>query len=362
MKIGLLTFHCSHNYGATLQGYALQEVLKELGHDVETIDYRPDFLVYPLYPKYLVATRNIPKLLEHLFYATISGLKRRKVFGRFIKQHFNLSKCINKDYIPESYDAVVIGSDQIWNLAITKGDTKYFADFGGKKGNRKYIAYAASMEAQTLSPEKEEVCRRCIPYFDSIAVRESNLIPLIQPFTNTKLEHVVDPALLINPKVWEDMAVKPKKERYVLLYQVRFNKQARVFAQKVADQYGVELIEIACTPKVERQKGVTVLHDATPEEFLGWIKYATCVVTSSYHGLVFSLVFKKEFYSLHLGDGADSRSSLLLKEIGIGDREIDINKYNKLSPLNNLDFKEIIENKRQNSIKFLQEQFIHTTI
>lgn len=354
MKIGLLTFHCSQNYGATLQGYALQEVMKELGHEVETIDYRPDFLVYPLYPKYLVATRNIPKLLEHLFYATISGLKRRKVFGRFIKQHFNLSKCINKDYIPESYDAVVIGSDQIWNLAITKGDTKYFADFGGEKGNRKYIAYAASMEAQTLSPEKEEVCRRCIPYFDSIAVRESNLIPLIQPYTNTKLEHVVDPALLINPTVWEDMAVKPKKEKYVLLYQVRYNKQARVFARELADQYGVELIEIACTSKVERQKGYTVLHDASPEEFLGWIKYATCVVTSSYHGLIFSLVFKKDFYSLHLGDGADSRSGLLLKQVGLKERDVTLNSMPIKLSINYSGVDAIIMEKRNCSRLFLK--------
>lgn len=358
MKIGLLTFHCSHNYGATLQGYALQEVLKELGHDVETIDYRPDFLVYPLYPKYLVATRNIPKLLEHLFYATISGLKRRKVFGRFIKQHFNLSKRINGDFIPKPYEAIVIGSDQIWNLAITKGDTKYFADFGGEKGTRKYIAYAASMEAQTLSPEKEEVCRRCIPYFDSIAVRESNLIPLIQPYANTKLEHVVDPALLINPTVWEDMAVKPKKEKYVLLYQVRYNKQARVFARELADQYGVELIEIACTPKVERQKDHTVIHDATPEEFLGWIKYATCVVTSSYHGLIFSLVFKKEFYSLHLGDGADSRSGLLLEEVGLTSRNATLDSPTNRVSVNYSDVNKKIIEKRNNSFLFLTTSLI----
>lgn len=353
MKVGLLTFHCSQNYGATLQGYALQEVLKELGHEVETIDYRPNFLVYPLYPKYLVATRNIPKLLEHLFFATVSGLKRRKIFELFIKQNFNLSKRVNRDFLPEPYEAVVIGSDQIWNLAITKGDTKYFADFGGEKGEKRYIAYAASMEAQELTPSKEQICKRCIPYFDAIGVRERNLLSLVQPLTKKKLHHVVDPALLISPRVWKDMAKVPEREKYVLLYQVRYDKNARVFAKKVADSYGVELVEIACTPQVERENGICVLHEATPEEFLGWIQNATCVVTSSYHGLIFSLVFEKEFYSLHLGDGADSRSGLLLEEVGLNDRDVTVDSQLTEQPINySVVNKKIIE-KRNNSLLFL---------
>ena len=354
MKVGLLTFHCSQNYGATLQGYALQEVIKELGHEVEIIDYRPGFLVYPLYPRYLVVTRNIPKLIEHIFYATLSGLKRRRVFNHFIQERFSLSKSINKKFLPEPYDAIVIGSDQIWNLGITKGDTKYFADFRGEKGKRKYIAYAASMETQSLSHEKEEICKRCIPLFDSIGVRESNLIQLIQPFTKTKLEHVVDPALLVNPQLWERLAVKPPKTNYVLFYQVRHHTLARNYAEKVAKLYDAELVEIACTPKVERENGITVLHETSPEEFLGWIKYATCVVTSSYHGLIFSLVFKRDLYSLRLGDGADSRSSLLLKQMGVQVNEVN---PDTLPVKKSIDYSKVCETiyrEQHNSLNHLQ--------
>ncbi len=353
MKIGLLTFHCSQNYGASLQGYALQEVLKELGHDVKTIDYRPDFLVYPLYPRYLILTKNILKLVEHIIWATISGLKRRKAFNRFLSKYYDLAPKVAETEITKDFDAIVIGSDQIWNTKITQGDTKYFADFGYPKGSQKYIAYAASMEATKLSEEKERICKRCIPYFDAIGVRERNLIELIKPYSQVDIEHVADPVLLSSPDRWHKMAVKPQKDNYVLLYQVRYDKRAREFAKKTAKVYGAELVEISSTPKVEKEDDY-IIHDATPEEFVGWIKYANCVVTSSYHGLIFSLVFEKDFYSLHLGDGADSRSSLLLDEVELKNRNIEIEYTPKKEHIDYTLVKPLIKTMRIQSRAFLQ--------
>ena len=155
MKIGILTFHCAHNYGAVLQCYAMQEFLRCKGHDVEVINYRPKYLLEPY--KTFKVKRFLSKkpirlskgvIIEFILFPT--RLKRFNGFEKFIKNRLSLSEKATCSSISPKYDVYIAGSDQIWNPKITHGfDSVFFADFPFIKNMKKYISYAASMEAKT---------------------------------------------------------------------------------------------------------------------------------------------------------------------------------------------------------------------
>ena len=157
MKIGILTFHCAHNYGAVLQCYALQEVLKGMGHTVEVMDYRPSYLKapYDIVSFRRIQSRNPIRLMKGMiseFLSLPERIIRHKGFDRFIKEQL----CLSAPGIPSDCDAYVMGSDQIWNPGITQGfDGVYFGYLPFPKGHRSYIAYAASMEREALDDSEK---------------------------------------------------------------------------------------------------------------------------------------------------------------------------------------------------------------
>ena len=228
MRIGILTFHCAHNYGAVLQCYALQETLKGMGHNVEIIDYRPEYLIKP-YDVINFKRISSPTILGQLKKCLLETvvlpkrLKRHKAFSRFINHKLNLSERVVEDKIPIKYDVYVMGSDQIWNPKITKGfDAVYFGDFTYAKENRKYIAYAASMAVIELDEPSKCYLSNALSNFNAISVRERQLVPLLQPLLKNKIDVVLDPTLLVNPEIWENIARSSHiKGKYVLVYQIR---------------------------------------------------------------------------------------------------------------------------------------------
>lgn len=319
MKIGILTFHCAHNYGAVLQCYALQETLKAMGHEVEVIDYRPNFLLLPYkvwdihrYTAYNSFFRSILECLK-----LYRRLVRYRAFNSFIKTRLNLTK---EQTISSSFDIYIMGSDQIWNPGITKGFHKpYFGYFDFPKGSRKYIAYAASMETSFLDKEAEGFYAKALDNFDAVSVREQMLADLLQPLTLKKIETVLDPTLLADAAIWHAIAKQPPVDyKYVLVYQVIYNESTRIIAQNVANQIGAKVVEV--TAWVDRKYRANVYQCCSPEEFLGWIKYASCIVTTSFHGTAFSVIFNKPFYCIKFG--GDTRSLSLLQMLGLEYRMI----------------------------------------
>ena len=324
MKIGILTFHCAHNYGAVLQCYALQETLKDMGHDVEVIDYRPEYLLAPyrifdyhrLFP---AKTMQLIKNLGREFLIFNRRRKRYKAFNDFISTRLNLSGQIQGNDIPSKYDIYIMGSDQIWNPKITKGfDPVYFGEFLFDKGEKKYISYAASMEVNSLNEDEKSFYKKSLANFDSISVRESQLAALLQPLTDKKIEFVLDPTLLADINIWNKIAESPNiNVKYVLVYQVRINDNALRIANEIAKKNGAIVINILtyCTPYLNRHK----LQCESPERFLGLIKNAFCVVTTSFHGTAFSIIFNRPFYSISIGS-YDTRVMSLLRNVGLEKR------------------------------------------
>ncbi len=358
MKIGILTFHCAHNYGAVLQCYALQETLKSLGHKVEIIDYKPNYLVSPYRSFYSKRLRGC-NLLERVkafvkeFLLMPKRIKRYNAFQSFIKNRLNLSRTVKGKDIPLQYDTYIIGSDQIWNPKITNGfDSVFFGNFNFAKNGRTYISYAASMEAKIIDKETEAYYRKALMNFDALSVREIQLKTLLQPLTEKNIELVLDPTLLADKKIWDKIAERPDIDRkYILVYEVRQDSNTERVAQQLAKEIDAEVIKI--TAGLNLCYSSNIKQCESPEKFIGWIKYADCIITTSFHGTAFSIIFNRPFYCLKLDDGADTRSASLLNSLSLEDRFID--KTSNLT-FTSIDFSEAnkrLANMQVKSLTFL---------
>ena len=324
MKVGILTFHCAHNYGAVLQAYALQQYISQLGHTVEIIDIRPSFLGY---------RRNVIRQcisFKHPFESIkrlrdemkIYKLRQQRWdgFNNFITKRLHLSERCNQ--VPDNFDAYIVGSDQVWNMKTTRGlYPPYFCDFGFPKQKKIYASYAASMEITEFSQQQKSLLQRKLSIFDFIGVREDKMVGLIENLIGRDVYKNLDPTLLVDTKIWESLPLYPvQSKKYVLLYKVWSDNNSRRIAQLIANKLGAEVIELVSWLDVKTNHNK--YQAATPEMFVSLIKYADYVVTDSFHGTAFSIIFQKDFYCVKVNDG-QNRMSDILSSLGLYDRFVD---------------------------------------
>lgn len=296
MKIGILTFHRAHNYGAMLQTYALQKYLNKLGHKVYVIDYFPlsfkrtyrrNFPALPRNPFYLC------KILKDELFIHKDRIKRYDSFSNFMESNLNLYP-YKDGFDGHEFDHIFIGSDQVWNKTLFRGFDKMFWGTGLKC---KYSSYAASMA--WYRPEKEEISifLRHIENFNNISVRETDAMEYLKQITTKKINVVCDPTLLLSEEEWNDLSNKTiETERYVLCYNLVRSAECYKLAEAIAKERGCKVLHLVASANISNPEGA--LTTAGPQEFLSYFKQAEYVVTSSFHGTVFSLIFKKQFYSL----------------------------------------------------------------
>lgn len=359
MRIGILTFHCAENYGAVLQCYATQEFLRSKGHDVSVINYRPDYLLSPYHVFYfrrllcrnpLRCVVNLVKELVHL----PKRVYRRKAFLGFIRKHLSLTTAVDQENIPFDFEGYVVGSDQIWNTKITNGfDDVYFCNFSFPKEGKRYIAYAASMgKAEFMDDGAKSYVRNAINHFDAVSVRECDVQRLLQPLSSLFIRQVLDPTLMVDPQIWEKFVSFPLIPRkYVAVYEVRIDMNTHRIATDIARQIGGEVVIIdswLSLHRNERHKAVS------PENFVNVIKHAACVITTSFHGTAFSIIFNRPFYTVKLNDGADSRSQSLLDTLRLGERAVDMHSTPSFTPIDYSESNTILMALRNESQDFLQ--------
>lgn len=329
MKIGILTFHRALNFGAILQCYGLYSVLKELGHEPEIIDYRPDSIerYRNLYSSTTMSQYNsfLPKVKEFIASLLITNgrIKASRNFDNFIKRNFRVS---DPFYVAKAavtgYDVIVFGSDQIWSPSICFGfDKMYWGQF--EHGKTKLITYAASLGGHnTLSESDLKLIKQYIKSYDSVSVREKELHDMLKNRIGMEYPIVVDPTILVNSNVFDRITVKPKYKNYVLLFTLEPNDQAYDFAKRIADIHASQIVTLRALPSYKKDKNKTIHADAiSVEEFLGYFKYARYIVAISFHGTVFSVLFKKDFYSLKCSQG--DRAFNFLQSIGLEERMVD---------------------------------------
>lgn len=333
MKVGIFTFHCAANYGAVLQTYCLQEVLKGMGHEVYVIDYRPKYLFEP----YKIFSYNPESFGSYL--AKCKGLlraclvsfirwKRNRAFSKFISNHLNLYKLDLNDE-SNDFDAFVFGSDQIWNPKITNGfDKVYLGDFPAAKG-KKLISYAASEGSISyFSGENVDYFLSRLQHFDKVTVREESLVEYINQNSSIISEVVFDPVLLAGSTVLHNLLLENRikeesqKLPYLLLFQLTRNDDIVSYAEAIAKSKGLKLIEIATMR--ESIFNNCMKQTLSVEQLLSYFINATYIITSSFHGTVFSLLFKKQFNTISVDDSIDERALSLLKNLDLSDRMVNI--------------------------------------
>lgn len=322
-KCGIVTFHSAHNYGSVLQSYAMVMIMKKLGLDAELIDFRHPHTTAIYEWKLWTAYKNWKWNIKDFILRGILGIgkKREKVFRDFIDTKLPMSQRVsNRNEIPPTdYDVLVCGSDQIWNPVSTgENNPIYFLDFGMTSCR---FSYAASAGSSKFPPEEHEKYARYLENLRSIGVREQFLKDYIESEFQLESEVNPDPTLLVNRLEWEKIE-EPYlglPRQYLLVYTLVHASETLAFARQIGNKLGLPVVQICNTRglKGKLKKHVDyVLLDASPSQFVWLFNHARFIVTNTFHGNMFSVIFRKSFVHYDV-NGFDSRITTLHNAIGL---------------------------------------------
>ncbi len=306
MKIGIITFHWATNYGAVLQAYALQSYLSEQGHDVEIINYRP--------------LRNI--ILQRMTWIknlSFGSFAKERKLKRFRRENLITSKKVyssNKALLKANnvYDVIICGSDQVWNMSFiqyaekNKQTFSYYLDFLNDK--TKKVAYAASFGTNEITARFKSKIKECLSDFESISVRENSAKKMLCDI-GIESKIVVDPTLLLQANNYYFLPNNSKKWHDLFVY--RLHKNQCLFDK-------VESYLTSTINSVKTSKNMSI------EDWLQSIKNSNFVLTNSFHGVVFSIIFRVPFLSV-LVEGSDMNDRILTLLSSVGLQERCINEF-----------------------------------
>lgn len=323
-KIGIVTFHRALNYGAVMQTYALQNFLSDMGYDTKVIDYKCPFIEKCYSPFFVSDGKYFNAIIRGILFGGMI-VKKRKKFERFLKNYIDLSKTyhdsdeMKKDR--QNYSYFISGSDQVWSPISAGFDEFYFLPFAE---DRQKLSYAASIGSTKLDADTKEELYRRIKGFSVLSVREESAKQLLLGADSKRtIEVHPDPTLLLEREEWLKIADKPSVEdKYVLLFNVEKPVNDIVFAKKLASKRKLKVVYIN-DRTVKKDPEITYIEAPSPNEFLGLFANAEIVVTNSFHGTVFSVIFQKEFYvELENKKQRNIRIEGLLSQLMIPSRDI----------------------------------------
>lgn len=331
MKIKTITCHHAYNHGAMLQAYALQQFLSSHGHDVEVIDYRPnympdcevDFKYVPLhYNKFgLRWLYRLAKIQDNKL-----EQKRREAFEAFFKKFIRVTKHCYRDIEdlqnnPPQADLYIAGSDQIWNTVLPNGkDAAFYLDFGN---STRKISYAASFATDKIEEPYEDFVKQKLRNFNAITIREYSGINLLKSL-GYEGRVVVDPVFLLDVENWDIFYNHAcENEDFVLTYD--FEKKGSEIGEiaiRLAETNNCKIFSVGPFNVRYADKSFVAVG---PDTFVSLIKNARCVISNSFHATAFSIIFKKNFFVVNRKDGLNSRMKDLLKHYGLSNRLINKN-------------------------------------
>lgn len=329
-KIKIITLHCPINYGAALQAYALKTYLQKEGYDAELIDYRPKYVTEKqayTYAGSLSISKNYLKKVLYFLAKFPSRYRVKRNFGRFLKNELCSTGVVYHSFEelnanPPAADVYICGSDQIWNTNLKNGwDDSFFLSFV-KQGKK--CSYAASMAiSRKLEIEEQERFRRMLQKFNQISVREQDAVRILQTLTNQIIYCVLDPVFLLPKEEWIQLADKREmdvsEEDYILVYPMGNGENVYKIAQQLSKDTGLPVYSISQTIRctfTDKQ-----FNGNTPYQFLHLFQNAKYVVTNSFHGTAFSIIFRKNFWTCSVAN-TSSRLTSLLQNLEIMNRFI----------------------------------------
>lgn len=359
MIIKTITCHDVYNVGASLQAHALCEYLKQQGHDVKIIDYKPDYLS----KRYNFRSVDNPKYespcLIRWVYLVLKFPKRlleypgKKNFDRFREKYLPLTKRyrtleeLRND--PPEADLYIAGSDQIWNTLFQNGrDGAFYLDFAPRTTIK--ASYAASFATERIAPDWEEQVRDWLKNMDRIAVREKSSLKLLE-YLGVKGQAVLDPVFLLSKEYWEQMLLKRENERVIFVYDFDKNGFVKNLSLKMKNKLNLKI-----TTFFKADYADEYMKNAGPLEFLTKLYQAEVVISNSFHATVFSLIFHKDFFVIKRNENINVRMIDLLKLVGLEDRMVS--KEADLKKVKPIDWEKvdyIIQKEREKSMQYLIE-------
>ena len=334
MKICILTQPLGDNYGGLLQNYALQIALRRMGHDVWTEDRQrsrrtlKNRLQHNKYLRMLLGKKPLPKLYEP---TAIELSVLRKHTNQFICKNIQTTVPVygidKTDLLQYNFDAYVVGSDQVWRPSYSWGIFNYFLDFTHTQ-NVKRIAYAASfgVDSWEYTEEQTKRCIKLISKFDAVSIRENSGVDLCKKYLHREdVLHVIDPTMLLSKQDYCDLYLKeqtPSSEGNLLVYILDANNKKSAIIQTVSDVKGLKEFKVMPTKKF-KDVGSEYLSDCIFPSVTHWLRGfsdAEFVVTDSFHGCVFSLIFEKPFFVILNKERGSARFSSLLSTFGLTHR------------------------------------------
>ena len=315
-KVSILTYHRAINYGAVLQCFALKHIIENLGFETSVLDYNPPVMRKN---RSLIMLTDVISFLYSIK-MLVPKIRSIRNFNKFISKHLNL-KPFDPNNSFQDVDTIVIGSDQVWSPRINSGfDIVYWGDF---LPQLRKITYAVSMGTDhKFEPKDCAVIRKKLDNFASISVREYSLASELKYMgVKKEIAKVLDPTLLLDACYYDEIADDNNAYgNYIFYYEIRHDDNTIELLHKLAKFYNCKIVSLlGPRSKFNDVEYIRLNHgDVSVEKFMGLIKHAKYVVTSSFHGTTFSVIYRKNFYSLIHKDCDRARD--LLDSIGLADR------------------------------------------
>ena len=327
MKVGIITFHHSLNCGAALQAWALQTAIQKCGHEAAIVNYGR--IGWP--GKYYFRFNSLRQIVgsfynNFIIFFIAFGIEsyRRSLYRRFMREKMRLGASVRKREITKhGYTHIIVGSDQVWHPVINEGDDTYFLADVPDGVNR--ISYAPSFGVDKFSPEQEQKMSEWLSRFDALSVREPQGVEIVKRLCGRDATVVCDPTLLLERPDYEAIERKPRfglPEKYIAVYTICGHPWAEKAALELGKKMELPVVhlpggQLARWYLPGKAKRITALG---PAEWLWFMHHAEYVVTNSFHGTVFSMMFHKPFTVALNGRASDERMRTLLAGSGLEGR------------------------------------------
>jgi len=324
MKSITVTTNRSINFGAALQAYALQRFITQIGIENRLLD-TPAVRTMCNKPKEFFSKNFLITMVSNIVYLLNVKTTKRMLnrFDEFAEHHtirtkqYKGYKDINSN--PPQADFYITGSDQVFSVRSSKKQIRML-NFGDKNVPR--FSYAASLGEYDWSDSEKKLFRQYIRNFNCVSVREKDAKEYLEPIIERDCFVHLDPVFLLDSDEWSAIeSTLNFREPYILCYPLISNVKMQDTIDLLKEKTGLKVICVQTLP-LKRIKADKYIFDAGPIEFLGLIKNAEYVVTTSFHGTALAIVFHKKFYTL-VKNYRPQRITNLLSLLQLNNRLVD---------------------------------------
>ncbi|HHG8774826.1 TPA: polysaccharide pyruvyl transferase family protein [Raoultella planticola] len=381
MKIATLTLPLHTNYGGNLQAFALHNVLVKLGHEPILLDFRKRAEKKHIIRKVGSKVKKLffsQKSNNGMFHFSAAENNFINAFHReFIDNYINKSNPLYNEVELKRFvsknnlGAVIVGSDQVWRPKYTPHIDPFFLSFLNGNTTTKKISYAASfgVDSWEFTSEELSVCKKLIQQFDSVSVRESLGVEMCESFFSIHAEHVLDPTLLLDRDDYISVFNRkklPNNTGKIFSYILDSDGDKNEFMNEVSRSLNKKVFTTYPSKHIKTEARISNMSEFQYPSIEAWLKSfydADFVVTDSFHGTVFSILFNKPFISICNKDRGSARFQSLLAEFSLEERlvhdvtEVDVELLNTPIDFSLVNAK--LEFLRKKSLQFLSDSLIN---